>query len=98
MFRVTDAISPDATPAFPVKVGFGLFVGEAMGISVTAGGVISIVKIDVALLPILPASSTCSACAVYVPSSRGATDALHLVPLDGTTTSRTGIPKVLSPA
>jgi hypothetical protein len=39
-------------------------------VNVTAGGVVSIVKVWGALVPMLLAASVCCACAVYVPSAR----------------------------
>ena len=38
-------------------------------VSVTAGGVVSIVNVLAVLLPTLPAASDCVACTVYVPSA-----------------------------
>ena len=45
---VTEAMSPGATPATPLKLGFGLFVTAATGVSDTAGAIVSTVKIDAA--------------------------------------------------
>ena len=54
-------MSPVAVPALPLKLGSGLFVGVETGLRETAGGVMSTVKVDVALLPVFFASSDCSA-------------------------------------
>jgi hypothetical protein len=51
-------------PRLRLKVGVWSFVGEATEFKDTAGPLVLIVKIDVALLPTLPALSDCSACAV----------------------------------
>ncbi len=54
-------MSPGAAPAPPLKPGFELLVREATGVSVTAGDVVSTVKVDATLLAVLWASSDCSA-------------------------------------
>src|ERR1039457_3530783 len=99
MFTVTEAMSPEATPAPPVRAGLELFVGEATGLRVTAGGTVSTVKEEDAVVVVFPASSDCSAWAVYVPSSRpSARPALHLPSLDPTVVMRIGMPDTLPAA
>src|SRR5436305_7337927 len=48
--------------------GVALLVRDATGFMLTFGAVESTVKVTGELLPVLPASSACIACAVYVPS------------------------------
>src|SRR5437588_563466 len=71
MITVMVAESPPAVPAPPPKVGAVLAVAEpsAGWLRVTAGGVVSTVKVAAPLRPVLPAASDCCACAVYVPSA-----------------------------
>src|SRR5271155_1054284 len=98
IFKVTEAISPDATPAAPLKLAGETFTNEATGVSVTAGGVVSTVKVDVALLVVFPAWSDCSAWAVYTPSLRASVrPTVHVVAVGVTTSVRTGLPDVPSP-
>ena len=62
-----------ALPAVPLIVGLEALTNDPLvGLVMwTVGLVVSIVKVDVALLPGgLPASSACSAWAVYVPGGR----------------------------
>ncbi len=60
-----------ALPAAPASVGVRELVNAPADgvVSDTAGGVVSTVKVFAVLRPTLPASSLCSACAVYTPSA-----------------------------
>src|SRR5690242_21872158 len=79
-------------PALPANAGVGLLVAGATGLIVTTGATVSTVNDGRALTPLLPASSCCSACTVYVPSGSLSTGpVLHEPPLTAATTARTSV-------
>src|ERR1700733_9878628 len=84
MFSVTDALSPCALPADPLKLGLVLFVNGAAGVSVTDGRVVSTVNDTGLLLPSgFPNALAWVATAWYSPSERGAlaSEELHAPPV-----------------
>src|SRR5215207_6251125 len=68
-FTVTSLESPAAVPAAPDRTGVGSVVSAPSAglVTVTTGAVVSTVKLRAALVPLLPASSACSATTVYAP-------------------------------
>ena len=66
MLIVTVPTSPLRTPAVPLNAGVWSLVNPDVPIadSVTTGAVTSTLKVEVALVPVLPAESDCSAWAV----------------------------------
>ena len=89
---------PASTPAPPLNVGVGSFVGETSALIDTSGGVVSTVNVTAPLLPTLPASSDCSACAVYVPSARCADLYDQLEPLTTALPETTVFPATEEPS
>src|SRR5205085_9922627 len=101
MLTVMVAESPAAVPAAPRKPGVPLLVTAPLlgAVRVTAGGVVSTVKVAALLSPVLPAASDCCACAVYVPSaSAGAATTDQAPALAVAVSVSTGVPVALPPA
>jgi hypothetical protein len=87
-------------PAAPASVGVAV-VNWAPGagvVSDTWGATVSIVKVRGRLVPTLPWSSLCWACAVKVPSASWLAVALHVEPSAFVVSVCTGEPATLLPA
>jgi hypothetical protein len=64
--------SPSPLEHVPENVGVASFSGEVTAAKATTGAAVSITKVRVALVPVLPAASVCLATAVDAPSSSAA--------------------------
>ena len=93
------SVDPDtSTTVCPITGAGGNQLNEATGGGIGCeGGAVS-VNVSGALAPVLPASSRCSACAVYVPGRRPPKIADQLAPEVGTSRASTAGPVAADPA